>query len=177
MGFAFLHWLDFIWVWHSMECRGRGRWSSALCPGDRNKSSAKHSLHFHIIVHGLYSRLFSLFQSIGLSVYVFTCKDSMSHFLPLPTFFFSSSSKWWERPLPESTSICVRVGTGPSSSLTTSLIRLIFYLWKALLQLALLTAWEINPQCKEYSRAAGRLPLNNFILFSWPLPHLPIFLL
>lgn len=161
-----------------MECRGRGSWSSALCPGNRNKSSVKHSLHFHIIVHGLYSRLFSLFQSIGLSVYFFTCKDSMSRFLSLPSFFFSSSSsKWWERPLPESTSICVRVGTGPSSSLTTSLTRLSFYLWKALLQLALLTAWEINPQCEENSRAAGWLPLNNFILFSWPLPHLPIFIL
>lgn len=126
VGFAFLHWLDFVWVWNCTECRGRGSWSSALCPGNRNKSSVEHSLHFHIIAHGLHSRLFSLSQSIGLSVYLLTCKDSMSHFLSLPSFFFSSSSKWWERPLPESTSICVRVGTRPSSSLTTSLTRLSF---------------------------------------------------
>lgn len=88
VGFAFLHWLDFVWVWNCTECRGRGSWSSALCPGNRNKSSVEHSLHFHIIAHGLHSRLFSLSQSIGLSVYLFTCKDSMSHFLSLPSFFF-----------------------------------------------------------------------------------------
>ena len=55
-----------------------------------------------------------------------------------------------------------------------------FCLWKNALQRApspVLPPVELITNAEESCNPVETLPLNSFILFSWPLPHLPIFIL